>query len=181
MCRCCNSVRYLLCDFLSAADSECRINRSHSRLSCDLWNKQKGKAMYRGSCLCGAITVELLGRITSVIHCHCSLCRKNSGTAYATNGFIESNDLTVNDPEKVLGYYEHKLGKKRHFCTVCASPVFSSNAENPTRLRIRLGILDSDITECPLSHNFVAFKANWDNPDAQLPRYESFEPSRNTS
>jgi hypothetical protein len=69
-------------------------------------------------------------------------------------------------------------GKKRRFCTVCASPIFSSNAEEPERLRIRLGLLDSDITERLVSHNFVSSKANWDNLDAKLPRYDNFEPSR---
>ena len=134
--------------------------------------------MYQGSCLCGAISVELKGPIESIIHCHCSLCRKNSGTAYATNGFINTEDFTVLDPQNKLTYFEFKKGKLRHFCAVCASPIYSSNTENPTKLRIRLGILDSDIEERPISHNFVSSSANWDNLDADLPRYDSFEPSR---
>jgi len=134
--------------------------------------------MYQGSCLCGAISVELKGPIESIIHCHCSLCRKNSGTAYATNGFINAADFTVLDPQNKLTYFEFKKGKLRHFCAVCASPIYSSNTENPTKLRIRLGILDSDIEERPISHNFVSSRANWDNLDADLPRYDSFEPSR---
>lgn len=134
--------------------------------------------MYKGSCLCGAVKIVLDGGVSDIIHCHCSLCRKNSGTAYATNGFINSADLTVIDPESQLGFFEVKPGKKRHFCRRCASPVFSSNADNPERLRLRLGILDSDITERPGSHNFMGSKANWDDPDACLPRYNEFEPSR---
>ncbi len=59
------------------------------------------------------------------------------------------------------------------------SPVFSSNEQDPTRLRIRLGIIDSDITERPMSHNFVTSKANWDDLDVMLPRYEALEPNRN--
>ena len=134
--------------------------------------------MYQGSCLCGAIKVELSGSIEDIIHCHCSLCRKNSGTAYATNGFINTSEFTVIDPQTKLGYFEFKPGKKRHFCTVCASPIFSSNADKPSKLRIRLGLLDSDIVERPISHNFVSSKANWDDLDAALPRYETYEPSR---
>ena len=134
--------------------------------------------MYHGSCLCGAIKVELSGSIDDIIHCHCSLCRKNSGTAYATNGFINASEFRVIDPQKKLGTYAFKPGKNRHFCTVCASPVYSSNADNPNKLRIRLGILDSAIKEQPMSHNFVSSKANWDNLDAELPRYDTFEPSR---
>lgn len=87
--------------------------------------------MYLGSCLCGAIKVQLNGSIDSIIHCHCSLCRKNSGTAYATNGFVNRSDFTITDIENKLGFYEFKPGKKRHFCITCASPIFSSNANNP--------------------------------------------------
>lgn len=134
--------------------------------------------MYKGSCLCGAIKVELLGSISSIIHCHCSLCRKNSGTAYATNGFVNANEFRVIDPDNKLSFFAFKKGKHRHFCSVCASPVFSSNVDNPTKLRVRLGILDTDIEERPISHNFFSSKANWDDLDANLPRYDSFEPSR---
>ncbi|WP_100641268.1 GFA family protein [Alteromonas facilis] len=134
--------------------------------------------MYKGSCLCGAISVELNGPISSIIHCHCSLCRKNSGTAYATNGFVNTADFAVSDPEELLTGYERTPGKIRHFCSKCASPVYSSNAEDKTRLRVRLGIFDTPIVERPISHNFVSSRANWDDLDAHLPRYDGYEPSR---
>ncbi|KEQ17314.1 GFA family protein [Endozoicomonas numazuensis] len=134
--------------------------------------------MYKGSCLCGSIQIELKGPISDIIHCHCSLCRKSSGTAYATNGFIEAKDLKVIDAENQLAFFERVEGKKRHFCRQCGSPVYSSNAANPERYRIRLGILDSEITERPISHNFITSKAEWDDMDAELPRYDRYEPSR---
>lgn len=77
-----------------------------------------------------------------------------------------------------MGCYETAPGKKRHFCKVCASPIFSSNNASPELLRLRLGILDSDILEQPISHNFVSSRANWDDLDAQLPRYDEHEPGR---
>lgn len=134
--------------------------------------------MYTGSCLCGAINIELRGAITDIIHCHCSLCRKNSGTAYATNGFINANQFKVIDPDKSLTFFEFKPGKKRHFCSKCGSPVYSSNADKPEKHRIRLGIFDSEISERPMSHNFMGSKAVWDDLDAELQRYDKFEPSR---
>ncbi len=53
--------------------------------------------MYKGSCLCGSIYFQLQGTLTDIIHCHCSLCRKASGSAYATNGFINAEDLKITD------------------------------------------------------------------------------------
>ena len=108
----------------------------------------------------------------------CSLCRKNSGTAYATNGFVNRDDLSIDEGEESLSAFSFKPGRQRHFCRYCASPVYSSNSDDPTRVRIRLGILDSEIVERPMSHNFVASKANWDDLDAPIPRYDEFEPGR---
>jgi len=137
-----------------------------------------GGNMYQGSCLCGEVEIEIHGPIQSIIHCHCSKCRKSSGTAYATNGFVASNDFKIKKGQSTLGSFETAAGRKRHFCSVCASPVYSSNADKPEQIRLRLGILDSDISERPISHNFITSKANWDDLDADLPRYEAHEPGR---
>ncbi|WP_411991952.1 GFA family protein [Agarivorans sp. DSG3-1] len=134
--------------------------------------------MYQGSCLCGAIQVEISGGINSIIHCHCSLCRKNSGTAFATNGFVATKGFKVLKGVEDFGHYQTSPGKVRHFCKVCASPIHSSNQADPSRLRIRLGMLDSAIVERPISHNFVSSKANWEDLDADLIRNDAYEDSR---
>ncbi|ETX11929.1 aldehyde-activating protein [Marinomonas ushuaiensis DSM 15871] len=134
--------------------------------------------MYLGKCLCGDVEIKIKGEISDIIHCHCSLCRKNSGTAFATNGFINSSEFEITSGENNLSTFSFKPGRNRHFCTSCGSPVYSSNEQDPNRYRIRLGILDTDIIERPISHNFVSSKANWEELDVQLPRYDSFEPSR---
>ncbi|GDY24511.1 hypothetical protein AHAT_04010 [Agarivorans sp. Toyoura001] len=77
-----------------------------------------------------------------------------------------------------FGHYQTSPGKVRHFCKVCASPIYSSNQADPSRLRIRLGMLDSAIVERPTSHNFVSSKANWEDLDADLIRNDEYEDSR---
>ncbi|WP_199608799.1 GFA family protein [Flocculibacter collagenilyticus] len=133
---------------------------------------------YKGSCLCKQVKFELTGEISSIIHCHCSKCRKSSGTAYATNGFINRSDLTITEGKQLISFYEMSPGKKRHFCQVCASPLYSSNASDTNRLRLRLGALDTAISERPISHNFVSSKADWDTVESSLPCYDAHEPSR---
>ncbi|MEZ8326107.1 GFA family protein, partial [Vibrio cyclitrophicus] len=129
-------------------------------------------------CLCGSIQLSLKGSVSNIIHCHCSLCRKASGSAYATNGFIEAENLILTDADNTLTYYESSEGKRKYFCNTCGSPIYSSNDQSPKRLRLRLGILDTDISERPISHNFVTSKANWEDLDAQLPRSEKHEVGR---
>lgn len=122
--------------------------------------------------------IQISGEISDIIHCHCSLCRKNSCTAFATNGFINAADFEIISGEDNLSIFSFKPGRNRHFCSNCGSPVYSSNEQEPLRYRIRLGILDTDIIERPSSHNFVSSKANWEDLEVQLPQYDSFEPSR---
>ncbi len=37
-----------------------------------------------GSCLCGDVGFEVSGEINRLVHCHCSLCRRSRGTAFAS-------------------------------------------------------------------------------------------------
>jgi len=134
--------------------------------------------MYSGKCLCGVVAITVNGAISDIIHCHCSLCRKNSGTAYATNGFVNRADFVIEKGQQALSAFSFKAGRTRYFCQHCGSPVYSSNAQDKSRIRVRLGIFDSDIIERPVSHNFVDSKANWEDLTADLPRYSTFEPSR---
>ena len=134
--------------------------------------------MHQGSCLCGTIQFEIDGSIDNVIHCHCSLCRKASGTAFATNGFVQTANLRIRHGESELSQFESTPGRIRYFCSNCGSPIFSTNSQDPKRVRIRLGVVDSEVTARPISHNFVSSKADWEDLDVELPRYDGYEPGR---
>ncbi len=134
--------------------------------------------MYKASCLCASVELQIDGAISEIIHCHCSRCRKSSGTAFATNGFVHINALTVIQGQQNIKSYSAKAGSNKYFCSVCGSPLFSQNSADPKRVRLRLGIIDSDITERPNSHNFCTSKANWEQLNDRLPHYKRHEPNR---
>jgi hypothetical protein len=71
--------------------------------------------MYLGKCLCGNVQISIKGEISDIIHCHCSLCRKNSGTAFATNGFINAADFEITSGKNNLSTFSFKPGRYRHF------------------------------------------------------------------
>lgn len=133
---------------------------------------------YQGECLCSAVCFEINGPIDSLIHCHCSLCRKSTGTAYATNGFVATADFVITQGPDNLSSYGVKPGRARHFCKTCGSPVYSSNADDPERIRIRAGLLTDDIEERPVAHIFATSKANWDTISGDIPIFAEYEPSR---
>ena len=50
-----------------------------------------------GSCLCGAVRYEATGEPKRFVHCHCSRCRKATGTGHASNLFLQPGALRLND------------------------------------------------------------------------------------
>ena len=134
--------------------------------------------MYKGGCYCGAIKFEITSAIDDIIFCHCSECRKLQGSAFATNGVVESKDFNLLKGNNDLT--EHKLSdtQTRFFCKHCGSPIKSENTKVPGKVRVRLGTIDSDILEKPQAHIFIASKANWDNVCDEVPQYDQYEPNR---
>ena len=134
--------------------------------------------MYTGGCLCGAVRYEIHGGISHIVKCHCSLCRKAQGSAFATNGIVAADGFVFVKGEENLTGYESSPGQTKYFCRTCGSPIVSRNAARPGQVRVRLGTVDSDIDERPMAHIFVSSRANWDEITDDLPQYDSYEPGR---
>jgi len=132
---------------------------------------------YQGGCLCGNVRFEIIGNIKNIVFCHCTQCRKAQGSAFATNGNIDKNDFKFTAGEDQLtAYQEGHLTK--FFCQQCGSPIISKNTAYPNTVRIRLGAIETPITEKPEAHIFTTSKADWDDICDDLPQYESYEPDR---
>ncbi|VAW99998.1 hypothetical protein MNBD_GAMMA22-1080 [hydrothermal vent metagenome] len=132
------------------------------------------KEKYKGSCLCGTVRFEISGPINDIIMCHCSLCRKAQGSAYATNANVATADFKFICGENNLTDYESTPGQLKSFCKTCGSPIMSRQRSVPENIRIRLGSIESDITERPEAHIFVSSKANWDELNDKLPHYKNY-------
>lgn len=134
--------------------------------------------MYKGGCLCGAVRYQISGPIRSIVHCHCSRCRRAQGSAFATNGIVNAGDFKLVSGADSLTGYEATPGQIRYFCKVCGSPIMSKRESSPDQVRVRIGTIESDIEERPMSHIFVTSKANWEEICGDLPKYERYEPGR---
>ncbi len=131
--------------------------------------------MYKGGCLCGGIRFEITGKIGDIVHCHCSLCRKAQGGAFATNGNVERQCFHIVKGETLLTGYESAPGHTKYFCRRCGSPIFSENEAVSHYVRIRLGTIESDIAERPKAHIFVSSRASWEERiEGELPQYDSY-------
>ncbi len=135
--------------------------------------------MYQGRCLCGGIRFKITGPIRNIIYCHCSQCRRAQGSAFATNGIVAKSDFIITQGEALLTGYESTPGQTKSFCQRCGSPIKSEHIAKPDQVRVRLGTIESDITERPEAHIFVSSKANWEEDICgDLPQYDGHEPNR---
>lgn len=134
--------------------------------------------MYPGGCLCGKVRFEIHGKIDNIVYCHCSLCRKAQGSAFATNGVVRREHFHFLQGEAELTAFESSPGQHKLFCRQCGSPIISTNTATPEEVRIRLGSIESPIAERPCAHIFASSKADWEEINDNLPRYDSYEPGR---
>ena len=118
--------------------------------------------MYQGECLCGSVKFRIHQKITDIVMCHCSECRRVQGTAFATNGNVADENFEWVCGQDNLTEFKENANKSRFFCRTCGAPIMSKLQNKPNNVRIRLGSIVNDIQEPIGKHIFVASKANWD-------------------
>ena len=135
--------------------------------------------MLKGSCLCGGVRYEVEGELTQIGLCHCSMCRKASGTAFAANAPVPNAAFRLIAGFDLLRSYASSPGKQRFFCHRCGSPIYSKSEKYPELIRIRIGALDTPAGRTPDYHFMIGSKADWyEPPQDGRPRHGDVEPGR---
>lgn len=124
-----------------------------------------------GSCLCGKINIQVPDKFDFVGYCHCSECRKWSGSAFATGGLVDSQDFEITSGESFVSHYRKSEETELGFCSGCGASIFSKKLKRGKYI-VRLGILDDPPTQRPNVHIFVESKAPWFEITDQLDRFD---------
>lgn len=128
-----------------------------------------------GQCLCGEVGYGIHGRIVAMYQCHCSRCRRASGSSFATNLAVEASGFEILRGADALSAFEQPAGTIRHFCSRCGSPVYSRSDPMGDLVYVRAGTLDGDPRVRPEVHLHVASKAAWDVIADDLPTRQAEE------
>jgi hypothetical protein len=117
---------------------------------------------HTGSCLCSSVKFEIEGEFKKFFLCHCSRCRKTSGSAHCANLFAPGAKLNwISGKEKVSFYQHPDTNFARNFCSVC-STLLPIHVEARDIVATPAGCLDTNVDISPQAHIFTDSKANWD-------------------
>lgn len=127
-----------------------------------------------GQCLCGAVAYDVKKLEPAMGHCHCSMCRKFHGAAFATFGEAKAENFCWTRGEELLSEYTADNGTKRRFCSVCGSSMtFAPANDTGDIIEFALGTFETDPVVRPDVHIYTDYKALWYDIADNLPRYKS--------
>ncbi len=130
-----------------------------------------------GRCTCGEVKYQILNKPLFVHCCHCTWCQRETGTSFALNAFIETENVkllqgkteTVNIPTNSGG------GQKIVRCDSCKIALWShySGAGDVISL-VRIGTLDNPNALKPDINIFTSTKQEWIQLSDNIPRVEEY-------
>ncbi len=112
----------------------------------------------KGSCLCGAVRYRITGPVRTILACHCSQCRKQTGHYYAATE-AKVADVDFQGAENVT-WYAASDEARRGFCSICGSALFWQRNDSD-HISIGAGSLDGHTGLELGGHIFVADKGDY--------------------
>ncbi len=127
---------------------------------------------YKGECLCGTcryvITAE---KAMGMYLCHCSRCRKETGSLHGANVFFDRAQLFwEKGQDKVTHFKLRGTRKQRAFCMTCGSPLPSQ--EGDSHVILPAGTMENDTSLEPTAHIYYASRASWEDKLTDLKRFD---------
>jgi hypothetical protein len=110
-----------------------------------------------------------------MMNCHCSMCRKHHGSAFATYVSTPIGGFRWLAGEDAISGYASSEKGKRYSCSVCGSVVPMMMPEYGLAL-CPAGPLEGDLGITPQAHVFTGSKAPWHAITDSLPQHAEYPP-----
>jgi hypothetical protein len=123
-----------------------------------------------GKCFCGAVEYAVRDEFVYAANCHCSNCRRTTGSAFKPFAGIQREKLVLTRGQNDLLIYGDPQGNDTH-CKVCGSLLYSV-VRDGAYVHVAMGTLVDAPTMRPTKHIFVGSKAPWFTITDDLPQYE---------
>ncbi len=127
----------------------------------------------KGQCLCHGVEYEVEDQFSYAMNCHCSNCRRTTGSAFKPFGGIPVEQISITEGKDKTLRYGDAANHDLH-CGVCGSLMFSVVREG-RYAHVPFGTLIDEPSHKPTHHIFVGSKAPWFEILDDLPQYEEFD------
>ena len=134
-----------------------------------------GQQTLTGSCLCGALHYSVTGEPVRFMHCHCSRCRKSSGTGHASNLFLQDGAITWSGDRALIKAYKIPEAQRftRTFCTQCGGPL-PAEISSMNLVFIPAGTLDDEPNIKPQARIFYDSRVAWSCSGDEVPCFAAY-------
>ena len=130
-------------------------------------------AVLAGRCLCGTVEYRVSDAFEYALNCHCSECRRTTGSAFKPLAGIKRNQLhLVEGKDSVLIRGSVASAHDVH-CAKCGSILYSVVREGEY-VHVAMGTLVDEPMIRPSMHIFVGSKAKWHQITDDLPQFDGF-------
>lgn len=128
-----------------------------------------------GGCLCGRVRYRVSGPFDAFHLCHCSQCRRSTGSAHAANVFGTPDRLQwISGEDQITRYTPDEPDViSKCFCSHCGSLV-PYISQKSGLLIIPAGSLDEAPGISPQDHIFWRDRADWYEAGLEAKRVEQF-------
>lgn len=130
-----------------------------------------------GGCLCGFVRYRLTSPPMFVNGCHCRMCQKTSGSAFAINAMIEADRVELigeGEPETVEPPPHLPPGQTGARCPRCGTMLWGHHRMFGEGIRfVYVGTLDEGEHLSPDAHFFTRSKHPWIVLPDGVPVYET--------
>jgi hypothetical protein len=130
-----------------------------------------------GGCACGAVRYRLTMPPLIVHACHCRDCQRLSGSAFATNIWIERRFVEANNAPLHAVMVPAGSGKPQEIfrCPGCGTALWSKYHAAPgDTVLLRAGTLDQPETIRPDIHIYTRSKLPWLSLPDGVPAFEAY-------
>jgi len=128
-----------------------------------------------GGCLCGAVRYQSRGEVGTAGFCHCTDCRRISGSAFGVSVRLAASgfQITSGQPKAFTKFSDSGQLVTRYFCPDCGAPLYTASPRHPDIYFIKAGSLDDPSLVKPDREAWTRSRVPWSAIPSGLATFET--------
>ena len=126
--------------------------------------------MLAGKCFCGAVHYTVADEFLYAMNCHCSNCRRTTGSAFKPFAGIARDKLSISSGDDKVMIYGDATGHDAH-CRRCGSLLYSV-VRDGAYAHVAMGTLVDEPSIRPERPHLRGIQGPWFSITDDLPQYQ---------